>query len=139
VWTSDFVRQSWRFLLVGGANTLATAALMVLLSQVLDTAVAYTLVYALGLAFTTVMTNRYVFSAGWSPSGMVMFPAWYLGVYAVGLVVVSVLEAGPGWDPLLITIATVAVTAPLNFVGGRLIFAPMSRTTQLPAEPARVD
>ncbi len=137
--TSDLLRQSTRFVVVGGTNTLVTAGLLVLLSQVMDTAVAYTVVFALGLAFTTVLTNRYVFSAGRSWPRTASFVAWYLGVYAVGLGVVSVLEAGQDRAPLPVALATVAVTAPLSFLGGRLIFAPMSRATSRPTELARVD
>ena len=64
--TSDLRRQSWRFLLVGGANTAVTAALMAVLSMVIDPRLAYTVVDVAGLAFSTVMTSRYVFSAGGS-------------------------------------------------------------------------
>ena len=120
---SDFVRQSGRFLLVGAANTLVTAALLAVLALVIDPGVAYTIVYLLGLAFTAVMTNRYVFSAARSWRRMALFVAWYLGVYVVGLGVVHVLAGEHRWAPLPMALATVAVTAPLSFIGGRLIFA----------------
>jgi putative flippase GtrA len=125
--TSDALRQSWRFLLVGGVNTAVTTALLALLSFVLDPAVAYTVVYLIGLAFTTVMTNRYVFGAARSWPRMALFVVWYLGVYAVGLAVVRVLDGGHQWGPLPLALVTVAVTAPLSFLGGRLIFASPTR------------
>ena len=124
---SEFLRQSWRFAVVGTGNTLVTVALLALLSLVIDAALAYTVVYVLGLAFTTVMTNRYVFSTARSWSRMAMFVAWYLGVYVIGLGVVQALDGGHRWAPLPLALATVAITAPLSFVGGRLIFASGAR------------
>lgn len=121
--TSDLTRQSWRFLLVGGANTVVTAALMAALSLIIDPRLAYTVVYLAGLAFTTVMSSRYIFSASGSWPRMAAFVAWYLAVYAVGLAVVRLLDGGYDWSPIPIALATVAVTAPLSFIGGRLIFA----------------
>jgi hypothetical protein len=59
---------------------------------------------------------------------MALFVLWYLGVYGVGLVVVQVLGEVRGWAPVPLAVATVAVTAPLSFLGGRLIFAPSART-----------
>lgn len=112
-----------RFLLVGGSNTLVTVALFVLLQQWLAPATAYTLVFALGLVYTTVMTASMVFGARltWRTAGA--FVAWYLLVYGVGLLAVQLLQAW--WTPssLVTAVVTVGVTAPLNFLGGRLLFA----------------
>jgi putative flippase GtrA len=118
----DLERQARRFLLVGGANTGVTVALLALLARVIDPSVAYTIVFILGLAFTTVMTNRYVFSAATSGWRIGVFVAWYLGVYAVGLGVVRLLDREHQWSMLPLAIVTVMVTAPLSFLGGRLIF-----------------
>ncbi len=126
---SDHLRQAWRFLVVGAANTAVTVALMAALARLIDPAVAYSVVYVLGLAFTTVMTNRYVFSAARSWARMAAFVAWYLAVYGVGLAVVHVLDADQRWGPVALALATVAVTAPLSFLGGRLVFASATRPT----------
>jgi putative flippase GtrA len=113
-----------RFLLVGGSNTLVTLALFVLLQQWLEPAVAYTVVFALGLAYTTAMTASVVFGARltWRTGGA--FVGWYLLVYGVGLLAVQLLQAL--WTPssLVTAVLTVAITAPLNFLGGRLLFRP---------------
>jgi putative flippase GtrA len=129
---SDSLRQSWRFLVVGGANTAVTVVLLAVLARLIDPAIAYSVVYVLGLAFTTVMTNRYVFSSARSWTRMAAFVAWYLVVYGVGLIVVHVLDANYRWGSVVLALATVAVTAPLSFLGGRLIFA--SATRPAPAQ-----
>lgn len=133
--TPDLVRQSWRFLLVGGANTAVTVVLFALLARVIDPRIAYTVVYVLGLVFTTVLTNRYVFSADRSWGRMVLFVGWYLGVYGVGLLVVRFLDGDHHWGALPLALVTVACTAPLSFLGGRLIFASGSRSST-PAQEA---
>ncbi|TYP89830.1 GtrA family protein [Blastococcus xanthinilyticus] len=111
-----------RFAVVGGSNTLVTLALFVLLQQWLPATVAYTLVFAAGLAYTTVLTASVVFGARLTWSTGAAFVGWYLLVYGVGLLVVHVLESR--WDPsaVVTAVVTVAVTAPLNFLGGRLLF-----------------
>jgi putative flippase GtrA len=114
--------QAFRFLLVGGSNTLVTMALFVLLQRWLSPPVAYTVVFALGLAYTTAMTATVVFGSRLTWRTAAAFMGWYLLVYAVGLLVVQLLHAF--WDPssVLTAVVTVGVTAPLNFVGGRLLF-----------------
>ena len=113
-----------RFLLVGGSNTLVTLVLFVVLQRWLSPGVAYTVVFALGLAYTTALTATVVFGSRLTWRRAAAFAGWYLLVYAVGLAVVQLMTAL--WEPSSLTTAvvTVAVTAPLNFLGGRLLFSP---------------
>jgi putative flippase GtrA len=116
--------QVVRFLLVGGSNTAVTLALLVLLQNWLSPTVAYTVVFALGLAYTTVMTASVIFGGRltWRTGGA--FVGWYLLVYGVGVAVVQAIHLM--WDPsaLVTALVTIGVTAPLNFLGGRLLFQP---------------
>jgi putative flippase GtrA len=118
-----------RFLLVGGSNTLVTLVLFTVLQRWLTPGVAYTLVYALGLAYTTVMTARVVFGARltWRTGGI--FVGWYVLVYGVGLLVVQGVHSI--WQPsaVALSVITLAVTAPLNFLGGRFLFSGRRATT----------
>jgi putative flippase GtrA len=111
-----------RFVVVGGSNTAITLVLFALLARVIPPGFAYTVVFALGLTYTTILTGRFVFRAGhtWRSSGL--FIGWYLAVYAVGLGVVQILQALGVHSPDLLALLTVSVSAPLNFFGGRLIF-----------------
>ena len=119
-----------RFLVVGGSNTAVTLVLFALLARVIPAWVAYTVVFALGLAYTTVLTGRFVFGAEstWRHSGL--FIGWYLLVYAVGLGLVQTLQALGVDSPDLLALLTVVVTAPLNFLGGRWIFRSRSPIPQ---------
>lgn len=117
-----------RFLLVGGSNTLVTLGLFVVLQRWLSPGLAYTVVFALGLAYTTALTATVVFGSRLTLRRAAVFAGWYLLVYAVGLGVVQLMTAL--WEPSSLTTAvvTVAVTAPLNFLGGRLLFSPARLT-----------
>jgi putative flippase GtrA len=116
-----FLRQIWRFLLVGGSNTAVTGLCLWLLAAVIDPQVAYSIVFAGGIIYSTALTSRYVFSAATSPLRMAAYVLWYLGVYGVGLVIVRMMDHN-GRSHLVLALVTVAITAPLSFIGGLLIF-----------------
>lgn len=114
--------QAVRFGLLGGANTAVTTVAFYLLAFVLPARVAFTIVYAAGLLFVTLTTPRLVFGARSSWARRVLLAAWYVGVYFVGLAVVSLLT----WvdaPQLVVVLGTVCVTAPLSFLGARLLIA----------------
>ena len=114
--------QAVRFGLLGGANTLVTTVAFYLLAFVLPARAAFTIVYAGGLLFVTLTTPRLVFGARSSWARRALLAAWYVGVYVVGLGVVSLLT----WidaPQIVVVLGTVCVTAPLSFLGARLLIA----------------
>jgi putative flippase GtrA len=111
-----------RFLAVGGSNTVITLVLFAVLARVIAPWLAYTLVFALGLAYTTALTGRFVFGADNTRRKSALFIGWYLSVFVIGLAVVQTVQALGVDSPDLLALLTVLVTAPLNFLGGRWIF-----------------
>jgi putative flippase GtrA len=112
--------QLLRFGALGGVNTAVTAAAFYLLALVLPASVAFTIVYAAGIVFVALTTPRYVFRSEASWSRRAALAAWYVGVYLVGLGVVALLS----WldaPRVVVVIGTVCVTAPLSFLGARLL------------------
>lgn len=129
------LRSVRRFLVVGACNTAVTWALLAVLARYVDSRLAYTVVFVIGLAFTTVATGRYVFAgAARSPRRTMMFVAWYVMVYVLGLLVVGAL-ARRGLPPEIIALGAVAVTAPGGFLGGRLVFRPPPARRPDPSTP----
>ena len=118
--------SAWRFLLAGGANTVVTAILLALLSLVIDPKIAYTIVFAAGIAFSTYMANRYVYGVRMTRSAMATYVAMYVVVYLIGLAVISQLERTDLSDAA--SGLVVLVTAPLTFIGGRLITSAIHRS-----------
>jgi putative flippase GtrA len=114
-----FLGTAGRFVVAGVANTLVTAALLSLLSQVIDQRVAYTIVFVLGVALSTLLAGRFVFRTNLTPTRTAAYVAVYVGVYLVGLgVTAAMMHFGvPSWA----SGAVVLITAPLGFLGGSLI------------------
>jgi len=111
-----------RFLAVGGSNTVITLVLFAILARVMAPWFAYTVVFALGLSYTTMLTGRFVFGSDSTRSRSGIFVGWYLTVFVIGLGVVQAVQAAGVSSPDLLALLTVVVTAPLNFLGGRWIF-----------------
>jgi putative flippase GtrA len=110
-----------RFVLVGGTNTVATAAAFYGLALVLPARIAFTIVYAAGLAFVVTVTPGYVFGSRSSWARRLLLALWYVATYGVGLGVIALLTSVLSAPRLLVVFGTVMVTAPLSFVGGRLL------------------
>jgi putative flippase GtrA len=109
-----------RFLVAGGANTVVTGVALSLLSFVIDARLAYAIVFVLGIALSLFLSGRYVFRRRITWKRTVAYVVVYLVVFLIGLGVLHLaLRAGlpPPWS------GTVAlVTAPLSFLGGRVVF-----------------
>lgn len=127
--------SAWRFLLAGGANTLITAGLLALLSLVIDPRLAYTLVFAGGLVLSTFLADRFVYGVRMNRAAVIAYVVLYLVVYLIGLGVVH-LWTTAGY-PEAATSLVVVVTAPLTFLGGRLITGRLhrARTAGAPDTP----
>lgn len=122
--------SGWRFLVAGGLNTLVTGVLLSLLARLMDPRVAYTLVFVLGIALALAMAGGFVFGVRLTRRLGALYAGMYLAVYLVGLVVIAVAtQAGmpPEWSGLV-----VFVTAPLTFVGGRLLLVPRTGGRPVP-------
>jgi putative flippase GtrA len=116
----------WRFLVVGVTNTLATTALLVALSYVMPGWLAYTISFALGLAYSTVFAARWVFTSNGSKRAAVLYALCYLVIFLIGLLVIGGIRA-LDW-PAYANALSVIVTSPLGFVAGRIVFAQRGRS-----------
>ena len=113
--------QVLRFLVVGGVNTLATAIAFYLLAVVVPTRLAFTLVYLAGLVFVVAVTPRYVFGANAHWRRRLLLALWYLVTYVVGIAVITLLATEFSAPREVVVLGTVCVTAPLSFIGARLL------------------
>lgn len=116
---------AWRFLIIGGINTLVTTALLIALSYVLEGWVAYSIVFLAGLVFSTVFAARWVFTSNGSRRAALVYALSYLVIYFIGLLVISGIKALDG--PEYLNGLSVLVTAPLGFVAGRIVFRERQR------------
>jgi putative flippase GtrA len=123
-----FSSQLFRFLVVGGSNTLITYAIFVALGLVIDPGLAFTIAFVVGLVWVTFGSSRFVFRGGSSLKRIVVFLGWYLFIYAIGRLIVHFIDPQGIAALLLTSLAVLIVTTPLTFIGGRLIFRPLTDT-----------
>jgi putative flippase GtrA len=119
-----------RFLFAGATNTLLTGLLLIVLARWMDMEIAYTIVFSAGLAFMTLLAGPFVFRSKLSGRAVGYFVSWYLCVYLTGVVVARLATRQWHVSHLLTAVAIIAVTAPLNFLGGRRAFLTTGRPPQ---------
>lgn len=110
-----------RFVIAGGVNTLVTGLALSWLATVIDPRLAYTIVFALGIGIAVATAGGFVFGVRMTPRLAARYVAMYLTVYLIGLGAVALASAAGmprEWSGLV-----VLVTAPLTFLGGRLLLA----------------
>jgi len=120
-------RQALRFLIVGGANTLITYLIFILLGLVMPAWLAYTIAFAAGLAWVVFGSSRFVFMGDHGTRRLLLFAAWYLVIYAIGRVIIYFIAPADFVGLLLASLAVLVVTTPLTFIGGRYVFAPLKQ------------
>ncbi|MCW2757333.1 MAG: hypothetical protein JWO46_1079 [Nocardioidaceae bacterium] len=117
---SRAVWEALRFGLAGAGNALVTAGLITVLVRVVEPWAAYAIAYALGLVTATYLVSRFVFRARLTGSRAVRFTTMYVVVFLLGLLALQVaLTLGL---PKHLSGAVTLVTAPLSFLGSKLIF-----------------
>jgi putative flippase GtrA len=116
------LRRFLRFVVVGTVNTLLTGSLLILIAQWVDIDIAYTIVCVVGLILTTLLVPRFVFHQRMRPRTAGRFAVWCVCVYLLGVSIVHLAVHDLHGSHLLATCAVLTITAPLNFLGGRLTF-----------------
>ncbi|WP_149202571.1 GtrA family protein [Actinotalea subterranea] len=122
--------SAWRFVVAGGFNTLVTGVALSLLAQVIDPRLAYTIVFLVGIGISVALAGGFVFGVAMTRRLVVLYVAMYLLVYVVGLGVVALADAAG--MPDIGSGLVVLVTAPLTFIGGRLL---LTRGVAAPTDP----
>ena len=129
---SQGARQLVRFLLIGGTNTLLTYAIFVGLGLLIEPWIAYTIAFALGLAWTSIGSSRFVFRASFALRRILLFAGCYLVIYGVGRVLIRVADPQTVSALLVTSLIVLVATTPLVFIAGRFIF---TRPTPEPVSP----
>ena len=114
-------RELARYLIVGAVNTGLTYALLVALMRVLDYRLAYTLVYALGIALSYWTQSRYVFKVPPRLRTGLAFPLIYLLQYLLGVAVLWLLVEAGGLSKEWAALIAVALNVPVGFALSRAL------------------
>lgn len=120
---SRIAGQVFRFLLVGGSNTLITYAIFIGLGMIIPPWLAYSVAFAVGLIWVAFGSSRFVFRAQVGAARIVLFCAWYLVVFGAGQLVIRLISPQDFAALALTSLCVIAVTTPLTFFGGKLLFS----------------
>jgi len=120
-----FTKQNWReylgFLLVGGANTLITYSLYLLLLLVLPYRWSYSLAFAGGIIISYWLNSQFVFQEPVSLLKFVKYPLVYLIQYLLGILILYLCVDRLGISPWLAPLVVVAASLPVTFVISKMI------------------
>lgn len=117
-----FKHRFVRFLVSGGMGTLLSYGIYLVLLQVLDFRLSYTVSYVFGIIFAYVMGRFFVFKATQGAASILLFPLVYAAQYVLGVCVVwGSVEylCMPQWIAPLIA---VAVTIPCTYFLSKYLF-----------------
>jgi putative flippase GtrA len=113
--------QFARYLVAGAVNTAVTYALLVVAMRWIGYLAAYTVIYALGIAFGYWLQSRFVFHVplGWRAA--LRYPLVYLVQYAFGFVLLALLVDTVHVDKDLAALVVVIANVPLGFLLSRRV------------------
>ena len=110
-----------RFLLAGGANTVATLLLYWALLPALDPRVAYAIAYCAGIVLTYTLNSLWVFRRAWTQAGLLAF---FLGYGVQALVAYALFLLLHAYTPIpawLLPVVVTLVLLPLSFLLNRAL------------------
>ena len=111
-----------RFLAAGAFTTLVTLGLYLLLLMVLPYALAYSLVFVLGVGMSYLLNSTFVFRSSANARTAAVFPLIYVVQYAVGLAVAALWVDVLHLPETAAALAAITVTVPITYVLARRLF-----------------
>ena len=112
-----------RFVAVGVTNTAFSCGVYLVLLQLIDYRLAYTLAYVVGLAGGYWANARFVFGASPGARSALAYLVSYAATYIVSLAVLWLAVERAGLPQPLAMLAALAVAVPLSYVLLRLSFS----------------
>jgi putative flippase GtrA len=113
--------QFARYLVAGAVNTAVTYALLVVAMRWIGYLAAYTVIYALGIAFGYWLQSRFVFHVPLAWRAALRYPLVYLVQYAFGFVLLALLVDTVHVDKDLAALVVVIANVPLGFLLSRRV------------------
>jgi len=113
--------QFARYLVAGAVNTAVTYALLVVAMRWIGYLAAYTVIYALGIAFGYWLQSRFVFHVPLAWRAALRYPLVYLVQYAFGFVLLALLVDTVHVDKDVAALVVVIANVPLGFLLSRRV------------------
>jgi putative flippase GtrA len=114
-------RESIRFVLAGGLNSVLTYLLFCGLLQVVTYTVAYTASYIAGIVLSYILNCCFVYRARPALRSALKYPLVYVVQYGLGLLLLALFVKNLGLDPRLAALAVVFFSVPVTYILTRYI------------------
>ena len=122
LFVSQFFRpEFYRFLLIGGANTVFSYIVYAIFLIVLPYQIAYTIAYALGIILSYYMNSKFTFKAKLQFSKAIQYPLVYVLQYILSLGLIYILVEILHAHQLLATAIAILAVIPISYIMTRLI------------------
>jgi putative flippase GtrA len=108
--------ESLRFLIAGGANTVLTYLIYIVLLYVVSYPMAFTITFIIGVIIAFIFNSFYVFRAPLAWSKFLQYPIIYALQYVVGLALLALVIEYIGFDKRIAPIFNVILLTPVTFV-----------------------
>jgi len=111
------------FVIMGGLNTFLGFGIYLLLEQVINYGLAYTVTYIFGIFMSYYFNARFVFRQPMRLKSLIRYPAVYVVQYLVGLVLLYIFVEVLHLDASLAPLPTTLITLPITFILSRTIIS----------------
>lgn len=113
--------QFVKFIGVGGANTIVTYSLYLLLLLITNYVISYTIAYIFGIGLSYWLNLKFVFQEKSSKKKMTLFPLMYFVQYLLGIIVLYTVIHKFNIPKEFAPIMVVVITIPITFFMSKLI------------------
>ncbi len=111
-----------RFLMFGFANTVFTYSIFVGLGLIFSPFVAFAVAYSLGITIAGLLSNRLVFKGAPVLNRSLLYLSWHLFIFLLGQALIFFFRPVGFNELALLSLLIIALTVPLNFLSGFLLF-----------------
>ena len=121
-WSMRFIeRESVRFVLAGGLNTVTTYAVYLVLLPLTGYAIAYSVSYVVGIFFAYYLSARFVFRRPLQWRHALQYPLVYVLQYGLGITLTTALIEGLHLHAEFVPALVIVITLPFTFWMSRWI------------------
>jgi len=119
IWSSS---SGKRFLVTGFTSTVISYSVFIFISMFLETWIAFSISYILGLGWTASMTSCWVFKAKASGSKILIFIIMHTVIFTIGQLLIWIFSPEGFNEKLALSILIIGISAPISFFMGRYTF-----------------
>ncbi len=120
--TAAFKNRFIRFLCTGGLNTAVTYGIYLLLLQLVNYQISYTISYVTGIVFTFFLNRLFVFKTHQGLKSLVLFPLIYVIQYLFGLLIIGGSVKYLNLDVQLAPLVVIVLSIPLTYLLSKFVF-----------------